>query len=160
MLASSGLASENALAADEIASRPGLDTGIAAALQQRPGVLFGWRCLNDPPDGSYRITIITPESKIADTVCSSNATTDLRFENRVGLRRFEYYQRVSVPETTARSTAPLIFVGTVKITSMEIDTDIKGGLRYEYRMILQSGHSAMSQVDAISRLLTYVEGKE
>ena len=67
---------------------------------------------------------------------------------------------MSVPEATARSTAPLIFAGTVKITSVEIDPDVKGSLRYEYRMVLQSGHRAMSQVDAISGLLTYVEAKE
>lgn len=160
VLASSALAFEKAVAADQIAPLPGLDTCIAAALQQRPGVLFGWRALNDPPDGTYRITIITQDGKVADAVCPSNAPTNLRFDNRVGLRRFEYYQRISVPEATARSTAPLIFAGTVKITSMEIDTDVKGGLRYEYRMSLQSGHKAMSQVDAMSGLLTYVEAKE
>jgi hypothetical protein len=160
VLASGGLAFENALAADEIAPLPRLDTCIAAALQQRPGMLFGWRSLNDPSDGSYSITILTPDGKIADAICSSNATTDLRFENRVGQRRFEYYKRMSVPEATARSTAPLIFAGTVRIISMEIDTDVKGSLRYEYRMLLQSGHRAMSQVDAISGLLTYVEAKE
>lgn len=63
VLASGGLALENAPAADEIAPLPGLDTCIAAALQQRPGMLFGWRSLNDPPDGSHRITFITPHGR-------------------------------------------------------------------------------------------------
>ena len=72
VLTSGGLAFENAPAADEIAPLPGLGTCIAAALQQRPGMLFGWRSLNDPPDGGYRITVITPDGKIAGAVCSSD----------------------------------------------------------------------------------------
>src|SRR5689334_2785025 len=82
-----------AFAADEIAPLPGLDTCIDAALQQRQGgVLYGWRSLNDPADGSYRVSVLTPDGKIADASCSSNAPNDLRFENRVGVRRFERYK--------------------------------------------------------------------
>jgi len=159
MLTFSSLAFEAAVAADEIAPLPGLDECLATALQQRQGVLFGWKSLSEPPDGSYRISIIGTDSKVAETVCSPASTT-LRFDNRPVTRRYEYYKQMAVPEGDARKTAPLIFAGKVRIVSMEIDTDLKGGLRYEYRMLLPSGHRALAQVDAMSGLLTYIEAKE
>jgi hypothetical protein len=159
LLAFSSLAFESAVAADEIAPLPGLDACLATALQQRPGVLFGWKSLNEPPDGSYRISIIGTDNRVAETVCSPASTT-LRFDNRAVTRRYEYYKQMAVPEGDARKTAPLIFAGTVRIVSMEIDTDLKGGLRYEYRMLLPSGHHALAQVDAMSGFLTYIEARE
>jgi len=154
------LAVTHAIAANEVAPLPGLETCIGAALQQRPGVLFGWRLLNDVPPPSYRVTVITADGKIADAVCASDNASNLRFENRMGVRRFERYKEIVVPESTARNTAPLVFAGNVKITSMEIDTDVKGRLWYEYRMDLPSGHKAMSHIDTTSGFLTYAEAKE
>ena len=104
--------------------------------------------------------MITADGKIADAACSVDNANNLRFENRVGVRRFERYKEIVVQESAARNTAPLVFAGTVKITGMEIDTDVKGHLWYEYRMDLPSGHKAMSHVDTTSGFLTSAEAKE
>jgi hypothetical protein len=148
------------MAANEIAPLPGLDTCVNAALQQRPGVLYGWRLINDAPQPVYKVSVISADGKIADADCSPAATDNLRFENRIGVRRFERYKQISVPETAARNTAPLVFGGNVKLKSMEIDTDIKGHLAYEYRMELPSGHKAISHVDTTSGFLTSAEASE
>ena len=150
----------SAIAANDVAPLPGLDTCVDAALQQRPGVLYGWRLINDAPQPVYKVSVISAEGKIADAECSPAATSSLHFENRIGVRRFDRYRQISVPEATARNTAPLVFAGNVKITSMEIDTDVKGHLAYEYRMELPSGHKALSHVDTTSGFLTYAEAKE
>jgi hypothetical protein len=149
-----------AMAANEIAALPGLDACVDAALQQRPGVLYGWRLINDAPQPVYKVSVISAEGKVADADCSPVATGNLRFENRMGVRRFERYKQISVPEAAARNTAPLVFAGNVKIMSMEIDTDVKGHLAYEYHMELPSGHKAISHVDTTSGFLTYAEAKE
>ena len=161
-LAFMGAASQAADAADEVAPLPGLDACIAAALEQRPGILVGWQALNDPGNGSYQIAVLTADDKIADAHCSSPAPANLHFDNRlIDRRRFEHYKTtVAISEASARKTAPLVFAGRVTISSMVIDTAITGGLRYEYRMILPSGHHALVQVDAVSGLLTYAEAKE
>jgi len=154
------LAVAHAMVANEVAPLPGLETCINAALQQRPGVLFGWRLLNDVPPPSYRVTVITADGKTADAVCASDNANNLRFENRMSIRRFERYREIAVPESAARKTAPLVFAGNVKITAMEIDTDVKGRLWYEYTMDLPSGHKAMAHVDTTSGFLTSAEAKE
>ena len=153
-------AATHAIAANEVAPLPGLEACVNAALQQRPGVLFGWRALKDMPPPGYRVTVITADGKIADAVCSADTANNLRFENRVGLRRYDRYKEIVVPESTARNTAPLVFAGNVKITGMEIDTDLKGRLWYEYSMDLPSGHKATSHVDTTSGFLTSAEAKE
>ena len=70
--------------------------------------------------------MITADGKTADAVCASDNANNLRFENRMSIRRFERYREIAVPESAARKTAPLVFAGNVKITAMEIDTDVKG----------------------------------
>jgi len=146
-----------ALAADEISPLPDLDACIAAALKERPGVLFGWK---ETGVGAYQISVIAADGKIADAPCSGSAPAGLQFENRLGLRRFEPYERIQVPEASARATASLIFSGRVRYTQMEIDTDVRGGLSYEYRMELQSGHHVLARVDTVSGLLVYAEVQE
>jgi hypothetical protein len=144
-------------AADEISPLPDLDACIAAALKERPGALFGWKELGV---GSYKISVITADGKIGDASCSGSAPAGLQFENRFGLRRFEPYERKQVPEAPARATAALIFSGRVRFTQMEIDTDMRGGLSYEYHMELQSGHKVLARVDTGTGLLIYAEVKE
>jgi hypothetical protein len=144
------------LAADEIAPLPDLDTCIAAALKERPGVLFGWKELGV---GSYKVSVITPDGKIGDATCSGSTPSGLQFENRFGLRRFGPYEAIKVPETSARATAPQIFSGRVRFTEMEMDTDIKGGLSYEYHIELASGHRVLTRVDSIGGQLIYAEIK-
>jgi hypothetical protein len=148
------------MAASETAPLPGLDTCVNAALQQRPGLLFGWRMINDPPQPVYKVSVMSEDGKIAEADCSPAATGNLHFENRFGVRRYDRYKQVAVPEATARNTAALVFAGNVKIRSMEIDTNAVGHLSYEYRMELPSGHKAMSHVDTASGFLTYAEVKE
>ena len=148
---------DHALAADEIAPLPGLDECVAAALKQRPGVLWGWKELGT---GYYKISVITSDGKIGDADCSSSNMTDLRFETRFGLRRFEPYERIQTTEAAARPIAALIFAGRVRITGMEIDTDFEGNLRYEYSLVLQSGHKVKAQVSTVTGLLKHAEVKE
>ena len=160
MLMASCLPCTPAMSADTVAPLPGLDTCIAAALQQRPGVLFGWRVLSDAPQAVYKMSVLTADGRIADADCSPSATANLRFQNRIGGRRYEPYKEIGVPESAARKTAPLVFAGTVKIMSMQIGTDIKGRLWYEYRMELPSGHRATSHVDTVSGFLTSADATE
>jgi hypothetical protein len=145
------------LAAEEVAPLPGLDECEAAAVQERQGVLWGWKELGT---AVYKISVITPDGKIADAECSSSKPSGLQFENRFGQRRYEPYQRIKVAEPTARGVAPLIFAGKVRITGMEIDTDIKGDLRYEYSIQLPTGHTATAQVNTVTGLLNHAEIKE
>jgi hypothetical protein len=146
--------------AGEAASLAGLDECIAAALQQRPGVLFGWRVVNEPPQGVYKVSVLSEDGRIGDADCSEGTMNSLRFENRLGLRRIDRYREISLAEAKARNTAPLLFAGTIKLTSMEIDTNLLGKLSYEYRMLLPTGHRAMSQVDVMNGALSYAEARE
>lgn len=148
------------LAADSIVPLPGLDACIAAALQQRPGILFGWKRLSAGDDASYEISVLSPDGKIGDTTCSASKTADLKFENRFGMRRYEQFQRITVPEASARATAPLLYAGEVDVTRMTIDSDLVGNLAYEYYMTLRSGHVAQVKVSTISGLLLTAEAKE
>jgi hypothetical protein len=150
------LACAASLAADEVAPLPGLDECIKAALDQRPGVLYGWEAMA----GVYRVTVLGNDEKVADATCSPESPGTLYFENRVGLRRLDRYQNMAVPESKARMTAPAIFSGKVKLTRMEIDTDVRGHPSYEYRMRLPSGHEAKARIDSGSGELTYAEVKE
>jgi hypothetical protein len=138
-----------------------LDACVTAALQQKEGgTLFGWRQIGADDNPNYRVSVITPDGKIADANCNPSATANMQFENRLGARRFANYKRISVPEETARNAAPTVFEGPVKVNQMEIDTDIRGNLSYEYHMTLPSGHAATSQVDTVTGLLINAEVEE
>ena len=143
-------------AADEVAPLPDLDACIAAALKERPGALFGWK---EVGVGSYKVSVITSDGKIGDASCSGSTPSGLSFENRLGVRRFEPYQRIKVPEASARATAPQLFSGRVRFTQMEIDTDFRGDLSYEYHIELDSGYRLLARVDTVSGQLIYAEIK-
>jgi hypothetical protein len=73
------------------------------------------------------------------------------------MRRYDSYARVNVSEKIARETAPLVFVGPVKIVQMEIDLDWKGKAAYEYHMILPTGREAVARIDTTSGMLMNAE---
>ena len=147
-------------AQDEPLPLPGLDECLKAALEQRPGAVVEWRQLGSDADPSYKVAVISPEGKIAETTCSPAAPQGLHFENRLGLRRYEIYERITVPESVARTTAPIVFRGPVRMTGMALDLNLLGHVSYEYYMLLPSGHKAASQVDGIHGSLTHAEADE
>jgi len=145
-----------AVSADESGAGAGLDGCLAAALKERPGFVHGWKELQASEE-RYQISIVNSKGKIADTVCVASAPGNFKFEDRLGMRRYDSYARVNVAETMARATAPLVFVGPVKIVQMEIDLDWKGKAAYEYHMILPTGREAVAQIDTTSGVLMHAE---
>jgi hypothetical protein len=143
--------------AEESTTGPGLDACLKAALEQRPGFVHGWKDMSTGSDERYQISIINAGGKIADTICEASAPGNFKFEDRLGIRRYDAYARVNVPETSARATAPLVFVGPVKIVQMEIDLNWKGQAAYEYHMILPTGREVIAQVDTTSGMLIHAE---
>lgn len=145
-------------AAEDAVPLPGLEECIAAAQQQRAGAgLFAWKYAEG---ASYRITMLSPDGKMADAICAPGVTNELKFENRIGLRKFDAYKKIAVDETSARHTATLPFRGPVRITGMELDRDWLGHLAYEYYLVLPSGHQATVQVDSITGAFAHAEIKE
>jgi hypothetical protein len=136
---------------------PGLDPCLQAALQQRPGFVHGWEDVSAGSDERYKISIINSAGKIADTLCEASAPGNFKFEDRLGMRRYDSYARVNVLEKIARETAPLVFVGPVRIVQMEIDLDWKGKAAYEYHMILPTGREAVARIDTTSGMLMQAE---
>jgi hypothetical protein len=143
--------------ADEATVGPGLEPCLQAALQQRPGFVHGWKDISEGSDERYKIAIINPAGKIADAICEASAPGNFKFEDRLGMRRYDSYARVNVGEAMARATAPLIFVGPVRIVQMEIDLDWKGKAAYEYHMILPTGREAVARIDTTSDMLMQAE---
>lgn len=132
----------------------GLDACLAAAMKERPGFLHGWK---DVSGGSYVISIVNAEGKIADAVCNSAAPSNFQFKDRFGLRMTGTYERITVPEVSARSTAPQLFAGPVRIVEMSVDFKLSGQPAYEYRLVLPNGREAMAQVDTLSGILLHAE---
>ena len=157
LMASVLASAATAVGADEGLVGPGLEPCLQAALQQRPGFVHGWQDVSTGSDERYKISIVNSAGKIADTMCEASAPGNFKFEDRLGMRRYDSYARVSVGETMARATAPLVFVGPVKIVQMEIDLDWKGKAAYEYHMILPTGREAVAQIDTTSGMLMHAE---
>ena len=150
------LAAVAAQAADSGAG-PGLDGCLQAALKERPGFVHGWKDVSTESDERYVVSVINHDGKIADALCEAKAPGNFRFDDKLGLRRYDTYSRIAVQETNARGTAPVIFVGPVKIVQMEIDLDWKGHAAYEYHMILPSGREVVAQVDSTTGYLIHAE---
>jgi hypothetical protein len=151
-----GLCATAAVAQDD-GFGPGLDTCLAAVLKERPGVVHGWKVLKGGDQESYRVSVIDTEGKIADTTCVASSPSNFHFKERFGVRRYESYGRIAVPEQSARATAPQIFVGPVRIWQMAIDLDIRGRPAFEYHLTLPNGREVVAQVDAITGALIAAE---
>jgi hypothetical protein len=145
-----------AVSADESGAGAGLDGCLAAALKERPGFVHGWKELQASEE-RYQISIVNSKGKIADTVCVASAPGNFKFDDRIGMRRYESYARIAVPEESARRTAPLVFVGPVRVWQMEIDLDWLGRPAYEYHMVLPSGREVVAQIDAVTGVLMHAE---
>ena len=76
--------------------------------------------------------------------------TGFQFKNKTGLYRYSMYQRATFSEKKARATAPEIFMGPVKVTSMELAVGISGKPTYKYQMFLPSSHKATVEIDAVT----------
>jgi len=127
-----------------------LDTCIEATLKERPGVVSGWQQTgggNAPP---YVITIMNAEGVNAETFCDPAKPSNFKFTNKMGLFRYTMYQRATWPETRARVSAPEVFVGPVRITSMELSVGVTGRPFYKYQMFLPSNHKATVELDAVT----------
>jgi uncharacterized membrane protein YkoI len=60
------------------------------------------------------------------------------------------YQRATIPEAKARASAPELFTGPVRVTSMEMSVGVSGKPAYKYQMFLPSNHKATVEIDAIT----------
>ncbi len=146
-----------ALAADT--SEPGgpLDICIAAVLNERPGILTGWRQSGGGARPPYAISVLVKDGKMGETNCEPDKPEKFEFKNKTGLFRYEMYDRAMFPEGKARAAAPSIFVGPVRILGMELVVSFTGKPQYKYQMILPGGNSAAVELDAsIGRLIKAV----
>ena len=146
-----------ALAADT--SEPGgpLDICIAAVLNDRPGILTGWRQAGGGPQPPYAISVLVKDGKMGETNCDPAKPEKFEFKSKTGLYRYEMYDRAVFPEGRARAAAPQIFVGPAKILGMELVVSFTGKPQYKYQMILPGGNIATVELDAsIGRLIKAV----
>lgn len=144
------LALPAAFAADAWGPGGSLDACIAATLKERPGVVTGWQQSGGGESVPYIISILNPEGIIAETFCDPAKPSNFQFTNKVGLFRYSMYQRATWPETRARTTAPEVFAGPVRPTSMELSVGMSGRPFYKYQMFLPSNHKATVEIDAVT----------
>jgi hypothetical protein len=132
-----------------------LDTCIAAALGERPGIVTGWRQVGGGAQPPFAISVLNEEGRIGETTCDPANPVNFKFEDKIGVYRYSMYQRAAVPEAKARVSAPDIFTGPVRFLAMELTVGFTGNPYYIYRMFLPSGHQATVKIDAkVGRLVS------
>jgi hypothetical protein len=125
-----------------------LDICIEAALKQRPGILVGWRQAGGGDMPLYAVAVLNEEGRTGEATCDpANPDNTLEFKNRGGLVRYDMVKRASFPEAQARANAPQVFVGPVRIITMDLKVNFAGKPLYIYKMILPSGHKATVNVE-------------
>jgi hypothetical protein len=127
-----------------------LDACIAATLKERPGVVTGWQQSGGGDATPYMITILNADGINAQTFCDPANATNFQFTNKIGLFRYSMFQRATWPESRGRETAPEVFVGPVRLTSMELSVGLSGRPLYTYRMLLPNKHKASVEIDAVT----------
>jgi len=144
------LAMPAALAANPWEAGGPLDTCIEAALKQRPGILTSWQQSSGSDNASYVIGILNPGGNIAQAFCDPAHAENFQFTNKMGLYRYTMFQRATWPESRARASAPEIFTGPVRITSMELDVSLSGRPAYIYQMLLPDNLKASVEIDGVT----------
>jgi hypothetical protein len=127
-----------------------LDTCIEATLKQRPGIVTGWQQSGGGQSAPYIISILNVEGNNAEAFCDPAKPSGFQFTNKMGLFRYTMYQRATWPEPRARATAPEVFTGPVRLTSMEMSVGMSGRPFYKYQMFLPSNHKATVEIDAVT----------
>ena len=139
-----------AFAAEAWESGGSLDACIAATLKERPGIVTGWQQSGGGESAPYVISILNAEGIIAQAFCDPAKPSNFQFTNKVGLFRYSMFQRATWPESRARTTAPELFAGPVRPTSMELYVGMSGRPFYKYQMFLPSNHKATVEIDAVT----------
>ncbi len=139
-----------AFAADPWEAGGSLETCIEAALKERPGIVTGWQQSGGGDAPPYVISILNAEGNNAEAFCDPGKTGNFKFSNKMGLYRYTMYQRATFPEAKARAVAPEVFIGPVRLTSMELSVGLSGKPVYTYQMFLPSNHKATVEIDAVT----------
>jgi hypothetical protein len=144
------LAMQVALAANPWEAGGSLDACIEATLKQRPGILTGWQQSGGGDAAPYVIGILSPEGNIAEAFCDPANPTNFQFTNKMGLYRYAMFKRATWPEPRARASAPEIFTGPVRLTSMELSVSLGGRPAYKYQMLLPDNLKASVEIDGVT----------
>lgn len=134
-----------------------LDVCLEAALKQRPGIVTAWRQAGGGDKPPYAVSVLNADGRIAEATCDPTNPASLQFKDKGGLYRYEMYRRATFPEAKARSAAPEIFVGPVRIIAMDLRVSFTGKPHFVYQMFLPSGHKAVVSVEATVGRLTKAE---
>lgn len=144
------LALPAAFAADPWGPGGTLETCLEAVLKERPGIVTGWQQSGGGEMTPYVVSVLNAEGNNAEAFCDPAKPANFQFKNKTGLFRYDMYQRATFAEAKARATAPVVFTGPVRVTSMELSVGISGKPMYKYQMFLPSGHKATVEIDAIT----------
>jgi hypothetical protein len=127
-----------------------LETCLEAVLKERPGVVTGWQQSGGGEMPPYVVSVLNPDGSNAEAFCDPANPANFQFKNKIGLFRYSMYQRATFPEAKARESAPEIFTGPVRVTSMELSVGVSGKPAYKYQMFLPSNHKATVEIDAVT----------
>ena len=127
-----------------------LETCLEAVLKERPGVVTGWQQSGGGEMTPYVISVLNAEGTNAEAFCDPANPANFQFKNRIGMFRYAMYQRATFAEAKARASAPEIFTGPVRVTSMALSVGVSGKPAYTYQMFLPSNHKASVEIDAVT----------
>lgn len=131
-----------------------LDVCLAAALQERPGIVTGWRQVGGGEQPPYEVSILNRDGKIGQATCEPANPVNFQFKEKGGIYRYAMYERATLPEAKARVSAPDIFAGPVRFMAMELSAGFTGKPYYTYLLFLPSNHKAAVEIDAtVGRLI-------
>lgn len=131
-----------------------LDICLAAALQERPGIVTGWRQVGGGEQPPYEVSILNRDGKIGQATCEPANPVNFQFKEKSGIYRYAMYERATLPEANARVSAPDIFAGPVRFMAMELSAGFTGKPYYTYQLFLPSNHKAVVEIDAtVGRLI-------
>ena len=139
-----------AFAADPWEPGGTLDTCIEAVIKERTGMVTGWQQSGGGEAPPYVISVLNADGTHAEAFCDPAKPANFQFNKKSGLFRYSMYQRATFPEAKARATAPEIFTGPVRISSMELSVGVSGKPTYKYQMFLPSNHKATVEIDAVT----------
>lgn len=124
-----------------------LDTCLTAATRERQGIVTAWRQAGGGEQPPYAVSVLNVEGKIAEALCDPANMAAMEFKDKGGLYRYEMYERVKIQESQARAFAPTMFVGPVRLFSMDYSVSFTGKPYYTYQMFLPTGHKATVEID-------------
>jgi hypothetical protein len=134
-----------------------LETCLEAVLKERPGIVTGWQQSGGGEMTPYVVSVLNPEGTNAEAFCDPANPANFQFKSKIGLFRYSMYQRATFAEAQARASAPEIFTGPVRVTSMELSVGVGGKPAYKYQMFLPGNHKASVEIDAVTGRLNKAE---